>query len=115
MEIKPLITTIIPTFRRTLQLKRAIQSALNQTFPHIQVCIYDDASEDSTADIVTELAKSDPRVKYHCHTKNIGSLENFQYGLSQVNTPYFSFLSDDDYLLSEFYETALDTFKKHTA
>ena len=101
------ITTIIPTYKRPEKLRKAIQSVLEQTYPHFQVWIYDNASGDSTASIVEEFAKKDPRVKYHCHPKNIGAAENFQYGLSHVKTPFFSFLSDDDYLLPEFYETAM--------
>jgi len=106
-----LITTIIPTYRRPESLKRAIQSVLNQTYPHFQLCIYDDASGDATEEVIAEFAK-DARVKYHCHSQTIGSAENFQYGLSKVHTPFFSFLSDDDFLLPEFYQTTLQGFEK---
>ncbi len=112
-KLNPLITTIIPTHGRAERLKRAIQSVLNQTYPHFQICIYDNASTDETRHVVSEFAKVDPRVKYHRHKRNIGAAENFQYGLSKVDTPFFSFLSDDDFLLPEFYETALNGFKKY--
>ncbi|MEK7713004.1 MAG: glycosyltransferase, partial [Nitrospirota bacterium] len=39
MAVPPLITTIIPTYRRPKLLRRAIKSALNQTYPHLQVCV----------------------------------------------------------------------------
>lgn len=110
---KPLITTIIPTYCRPKLLKRAIRSVLNQTYPHFQVCVYDNASGDETAEVVTEFAKKDNRVKYHCHKENIGAIKNFNYGMTHVDTPFFSFLSDDDLLLPEFYETALAGFEKH--
>ncbi len=71
---KPLITTIIPTYRRPKLLRRAIKSVLNQTYPHFQVCVYDNASGDETALVVDEIAKADPRVKYYCHSENIGSV-----------------------------------------
>ncbi len=110
---KPLITTIIPTYRRPKLLRRAIRSVLNQTYPHFQVCVYDNASGDETASVVAEMAKVDPRVRYYCHSENIGAFDNFQYGLERVETPFFSFLSDDDIVLSEFYETALAGFERH--
>jgi len=109
---KPLITTIIPTYRRPKMLGRAIRSVLSQTYPHFQVCVYDNASGDETASVVTEIAKTDARVKYHCHTENIGALKNFIYGMEHVETPFFSFLSDDDIILPEFYETAMEGFNK---
>lgn len=108
-----MITTIIPTYKRPAFLRRAIQSVLDQTYPDFQVCIYDNASQDETARIVAEFAKKDPRVKYHAHLRNIGAAENFQYGLLRVETPFFSFLSDDDFLLPGFFETALKGFEKH--
>ena len=109
----PLITTIIPTYRRPKQLKRAIQSVLKQTYPHFQICVYDNASGDETAQVVAALAKQDSRVHYYCHQENINSSPNFEYGMLQVKTPFFSFLSDDDILLPEFYQTALDGFEKY--
>jgi glycosyltransferase involved in cell wall biosynthesis len=106
-----MITTIIPTYRRPERLKKAIQSVLRQTYPHFQICIYDNASGDATGDIVAEFSQ-DSRVKYQCHAENIGSIENFQLGLSRVETPFFSFLSDDDFLFPGFYEETLRGFEK---
>jgi len=103
----PEITTIIPTYRRPQLLRRAIVSALSQQGPSLQVCVYDNASDDATASIVAQLAAQDSRVKYFCHENNIGGIANFQYGLSRVATPFFSFLSDDDVLLPGFYATAI--------
>ena len=110
---KPLITTIIPTYRRPKLLRRAIKSVLNQTYPYFQVCVYDNASGDETAEVVAELAKKDSRLKYYCHQENIGMAKNFNFGLAKVNTPFFSFLSDDDILLPNFYEVALKGFDKY--
>jgi len=111
---KPLITTIIPTYRRPELLQRAIQSVLNQTYPHFQVCVYDNASGDETAAFVTEIQKRDPRVKYHCHPHNIGAIQNFNFGLRRVVTPYFSLLSDDNVLLPQFFECAINKLKCHS-
>jgi len=84
---KPLITTIIPTYRRPQLLRRAIKSVLNQTYSNFQVCVYDNASGDETAQIVKEISQKDPRVHYYCHSNNIGAIKNFNFGLQQVNTP----------------------------
>jgi glycosyltransferase involved in cell wall biosynthesis len=108
-----MVTTVIPTYRRPKLLRRAIKSVLAQTYPHLQVCVYDNASGDETAAVVRELAESDPRVKYHCHAENIGALRNFSYGMEKVDTPFFSLLSDDDILLPDFLQKALEGFGKH--
>jgi len=107
----PLITTIIPTYRRPHLLKRAIKSALSQEGVSLQVCVYDNASGDETREVVEALAAEDGRVKYTCHPTNIGGFANFQYGLQHVQTPFFSFLSDDDVLLPGFYAAAMAGFQ----
>ena len=109
----PAITTIIPTYRRPKLLRRAIKSVLAQTYPDFQVCVYDNASGDETASIVSELAKADARVKYYCHSRNIGGFRNWAYGMGRVESAFFSFLSDDDVLLPEFYATALRGLEKY--
>ena len=109
----PIITTLIPTFQRATLLERAIRSALGQTYPHLQVCVYDNGSGDDTEETVRQLSSADQRVKYFCHATNIGLQKNFIQAMERVDTPFFSFLSDDDVLLPRFYETALEGFKNH--
>lgn len=109
----PLVTTIIPTYRRPQLLRRAIKSALAQEGVSLQVCVYDNASGDETRDVVEALAAEDSRVKYTCHPTNIGGLANFQHGLQQVETPFFSLLSDDDVLLPGFYAAAMAGFEEY--
>jgi hypothetical protein len=110
----PLITTIIPTFRRPQLLKRAITSVIRQTYPHILICVYDNASGDETKNIVQECMKQDSRISYHCHDQNIGMMENYKFALSQVNTPFFSILSDDDVQFPWLYEDTLQAIEKNS-
>lgn len=107
----PLITTVIPTFRRPQLLKRAIESVLRQTYENFRVVVCDNASGDETTEIVNRFAEKDHRIQYYCHQENLGANANFNFGLSKVHTPYFSFLSDDDLLLPNFYETTLSGFR----
>lgn len=109
----PRITTIIPTYRRPKLLRRAIRSVLKQTYQDFQICVYDNASGDETAKVVAELAKEDPRVMYFCRERNIGGLENFNLAMRDVSTTFFNLLSDDDFLLPSFFDTALEGFNKH--
>lgn len=105
-----MITLFIPTYRRPHTLKKAIQSAIDQTWKDLQVVVCDDASGDETPDIVTSFIEKDPRVKLISHPKNIGMMANYQFLLSTVTTPFYSFLSDDDILLPHFCETAMEGF-----
>ncbi|MFQ5700744.1 MAG: glycosyltransferase family 2 protein [Acidobacteriota bacterium] len=109
----PTVTAVIPTYRRPALLRRAIESVLRQTYPHLTVAVFDNASGDETPHVVGEIARRDPRVRYHCHPSNLGAVANFQAGMDSVRTPYFSILSDDDVLLPRFYEHAFSCLARH--
>lgn len=109
------ISTIIPTYRRPRLLRRAIQSVLNQSYPHVRICVYDNASGDETEEVVMRLAQADSRVQYHRHPRNIGSYPNFNFGLRALDTPLFSLLSDDDVLAPDFYSQAMKGFQRYPA
>ena len=109
----PYITTVIPTYRRPALLRRAIESALSQTYPHLRVLVSDNASGDETAEVVEELSQRDPRIVYHVQPENRGAAANFQFVMDAVETEYFSFLSDDDFLLPDFYKTAMESIAQH--
>jgi hypothetical protein len=110
---KPAITAVIPTYRRPKLLRRAIKSALDQTYAQLRVCIYDNASDDETADVVDSFRKKDKRIEYFRRAENIGAFANFVDGGNRVETPFFSFISDDDVMLPRFYEIAMDGFERY--
>lgn len=113
--VVPLVTTVIPTYRRPVLLQRAIASAVEQQDVGVCVSVFDNCSGDSTADVVSEMARCHPQIRYHCHTSNLGAAANFDFGLRSVDTPFFSILSDDDYLLPGFYKRALAGLAAHPA
>lgn len=109
----PNVTAIIPTYQRARLLRRAVCSVLDQEGVPLQVCVYDNASGDETAAEVKAMASRDARLVYHCHPSNLGAAANFEFGLRRVDTPFFSILSDDDYLLPDFYRRAMAGFEAY--
>jgi hypothetical protein len=109
----PLITAVIPTYRRSRLLKRAVASVLHQTMPRLRVSIFDNASDDETESVARALRHADGRVTYYRHSTNIGAVANFDFGMRQVSTPYFSLLSDDDVLMPTWYLAALEMLERH--
>ena len=107
------ITALIPTYQRPTLLRRAILSVLKQTYTNVQVSVFDNASEDTTEQMVNLLKKTDNRIHYYRHPTNIGALNNFKFAFQSIDTPYFSILSDDDALAFDFYEKALTILEQH--
>ncbi len=112
--MEPLITTIIPTYRRPKLLRRTILSVLQQSYRDFEIKVYDNASCDETREVVESLMVADPRIKYHCHPENIGLVRNFAYGMERVVTPFFNVLSDDDLVFPHFFEIALSALARNT-
>src|SRR6185437_8436728 len=104
---KLLISTLIPTYCRSALLQRAIASAVGQQGVDTRVCVFDNCSDDNTQEVVKRMAQCDTRIQYRRHSHNIGGFANFDLAMRGVATPFFSILSDDDYLLPGFYQRAL--------
>jgi glycosyltransferase involved in cell wall biosynthesis len=115
MSSPPRITTVIPTYRRLETLIVAIESALEQSGVSVRVSVFDNASDDGTCEFMSALAARDSRVRYWRHAANIGAHANFEAGIQSVATEFFSILSDDDYLLPEFYERAMQALDDNPA
>ena len=109
----PLITAIIPTYKRPHMLKRAIQSVLGQTYKHFTLLIADNASGKETEEVIERFMQQDSRIKLLRHSTNIGAIANFNTALMQASTPYVCFLPDDDFFAPFFFEEALEPFNKH--
>ena len=91
----PLVTIGIPTFNRAGNyLRQALECAVNQTYPNIEIIVSDNCSTDQTEALVENF--SSPRIKYHRHNHNIGAINNFNYCLEQAEGRYFLLLHDDD-------------------
>lgn len=107
----PIITAVIPTYRRSAVLARAISSVVAQTFRDIRIAVFDNASDDDTRTVVERFAMTDSRIEYYRHDTNVGAENNFAFAVSRVTTPFFSILCDDDVLLPGYYELALKAFE----
>ena len=59
---KETVTVLVPARNESRDLKRSIQSLLNQTFSNLKIIIINDHSSDATAQIADELAKQNPSI-----------------------------------------------------
>jgi glycosyltransferase involved in cell wall biosynthesis len=90
----PRVSVIIPTHNRAEFLATAIRSVLKQTFEDFELIVVDDASSDTTPQIVASFR--DPRVHYIRHDQNRGGAAARNTGIVNSNAEYVAFLDDDD-------------------
>ena len=92
---------------------RALDSVRFQSYKDIAIVVRDNCSSDNTEAAILDVALMDDRIFYDRQIYNIGPHENIRQGIKSVNTEYFSFLCDDDYLESGFYSEALRLFDQY--
>lgn len=109
----PHITIGLPIHNGGQFLDRALESLLNQTYPHIRLIISDNASTDATPEIARRWQEKDPRVEYIRQPRNLGALGNFEFVAAQAQTEYFMWAACDDLWEPEFAEALLDDLQAH--
>lgn len=101
---EPLVTILIQIFNRKDLLRKAIESAINQTYKNIEIFIADNHSEDGTEGMVIDYCKNELRIKYHRHEQNIGMIKNAEYSMRRSQGDYLVHLNDDDWLDLDYVE-----------
>ncbi len=80
--VPPRLSILIPTYRQSGLIGRAIASALLQDARNIEVVVLDDASPDDTAACV-EAWLADPRLRYVRNPSNLGRVANYRSALTE--------------------------------
>jgi len=103
------VSVVIPTYNSADTLSRAIDSVLNQTFADFELIVVDDASEDSTEDVISDYGD---RVAFYQHNVNRGGSAARNTGIKHANGQYISFLDADDEWLPEKLELQVNELQK---
>jgi glycosyltransferase involved in cell wall biosynthesis len=114
MDNLPLVSVVIPTYRRESLIACAIRSVQNQTYPNIEIIVVDDSSPDRTEEVVRRIV--DPRIRYIRHERNHGlAAAGRNTGIRAAHGEYIAFLDDDDEWLETIVEKQLKAIEGHDA
>ena len=100
---KCMVSVIVPFFNAESDLKKCVDSILNQTYQNIELVMVDDGSTDSSLKICKDYATKDYRVHVY-HQKNCGVALARNRGLRESKGEYISFVDADDYIEPDFVE-----------
>lgn len=87
-----MVSVIIPTFNRAWTLKRAVESALAQDYPHREIIVVDDGSTDETGEVLAGY-KDTIRVLVQ-ENKGVSAARNF--GIKESRGGFIALLDSDD-------------------
>tara|TARA_B100001093_G_scaffold401217_1_gene388782 strand:- start:1219 stop:4140 length:2922 start_codon:yes stop_codon:yes gene_type:complete len=103
LSYKPVFSILLPTYNSNIDLlERAIKSVINQSYPHWELCIADDGSEDtSVIKTIKKACSTYENVKFKqlYHNQHISSCSNAAASIATGD--YITFLDHDDELSTE--------------
>jgi len=104
------VSVILPTYNRPFFVAAAIQSVLNQSLQDFELIVVDDASMDSTREIVNQF--KDKRIKYIRHEINKGEAASRNTGILNSTGEYIALLDDDDEWFPDKLKVQVDCLQK---
>jgi glycosyltransferase involved in cell wall biosynthesis len=93
---KPLVSLVLPTYKRAHVLPLAIRSILAQTYQNWELIVVNDNSPDNTAEVVASF--TDPRIRYVKNEPNLKLPRALNRGFALARGDYLTWTSDDNLL-----------------
>lgn len=103
-----LVTIGMPVYNRPVELERALNSVLSQSYSNIEVVVSNNSSSDIRVDeLVKRYAAKDTRVKYYFQKNPLPVIDNFKFVLEKAMGEYFMWLADDDWIDANYIEECI--------
>ena len=97
----PLISVIMPAYNAEKYIGEAIESILNQTLKDFELIIVNDASTDSTGNIIKSYAEKDSRIVVLVNENNLNIAGSLNRGISVAKGTFIARMDADDIALPE--------------
>lgn len=95
----PLVSVICLCYNQSRFVQESVESVLNQTHTNIQLIIVDDASTDTSVEVIKQIIKQHPSIEFISLTKNLGNCKAFNKGLALAKGEFLIDFAADDVLL----------------
>lgn len=97
--LSPIVTVIVPCFNAQATLDRCLRSISDQTLHDLEIICVDDASTDSTPDLLRAWAAADQRIVTIFLAANGGVAKARNAALDRASGEYIAFVDADDELV----------------
>lgn len=106
------VSVIIPAHNSEKYIRETVESALNQTYPDMEIIVADDGSTDGTFEAIKDFIDCS-RIKYLRHKTNQGPAATRNTSIKASTGHYIAFLDSDDIWNSDKIERQVNFFKKN--
>ncbi len=90
------VSVITPTYNSEDFIENTIESVLNQTYTYWELVLVDDASSDSTLEIINRYSELHSNIKIIQNNTNQGAAVSRNKGIEAATGDYIAFLDADD-------------------
>src|SRR5574344_1021790 len=97
------ISVIVPIYNVEKQLRKCIDSLINQQLKDVQIILVNDGSTDNSAEIAKEYANRYENKIIFLNKENGGLSDARNYGIKYAQGDYISFVDSDDYITPNLY------------
>jgi glycosyltransferase involved in cell wall biosynthesis len=110
-----LFSIVIPTFNSKDFVVEAVRSALDQTYPDIEVIVDDNTSRDGTPDLLEKHFGHDPRFKLFRNQEDLNIPHGWNRGMNRATGEYRLLLHSDNLLSPRYVELTVDLMERYAA
>ncbi len=96
-----MVSIIIPCYNQAQYLEEAVESAVDQTYPNIEIIIINDGSTDTSEEVALKLQEKHPNIIQIISQKNKGVSEARNNGIQQSRGKYILPFDGDDILYKD--------------
>lgn len=110
----PLVSIIVPTYKRSNLIEEAIKSILCQTYKNIEIIVVDDNGVGSYEQRKTEdRIENFNNILYFPLEKNFGATYARNFGAEKARGQYLAFFDDDDFWVPKKIEIMINTLESY--
>ena len=108
------LTIAIPTYNRSFFLDNNLKQLLKEYDNNFEIIIQDNASTDSTEEIVEKYIKLGLPILYERNLTNLGWTKNFEICFKKAKTKYMILLGDDDIIVNGGVDIILNNINEYS-
>ena len=109
----PLVSVIIPYYKKKAFFEKSIKSAINQTLKDFEIIIVYNDAEDEEINFVKKLIKNKKNIKLFIKKKKLGAGLARNFGIGKSKGTYVAFLDADDVWKKDKLKLQLEFMKKN--
>jgi len=107
------VSIVLPTYNGRRYLAEAVRSCTAQSHRNLEIILVDDASTDGSSELLTDLARTDDRIRLVRHERNQKLPATLNTGFRHSTGDYLTWTSDDNIMHPDAIEVLLAALQQN--